>query len=93
MKDYKEILDEYDIKYHKGNSEEVNQGIENLDKIFKEWLSSMRDPTPEEWDHINNYIESISRPTGINIFDLMDEEQREHDMLYEPTYNPEDGSM
>ena len=77
MKDYKEILDEYDIKYHKGNSEEVNQGIENLDKIFKEWLNSMRDPTPEEWDHINNYIDSISRPTGINIFDLIDEYENE----------------
>ena len=73
MKDYKEILDEYDIKYHKGNSAEINQGIENLDKIFEEWLSSMRDPTPEEWNSINNYIESISHPTGINIFDLMDE--------------------
>jgi len=33
----------------------------------------MRDPTSEEWNHINNYIESISRPTGINIFDLMNE--------------------
>lgn len=47
--------------------------MENFDKWFEEWLSSMRDPTPEEWDHINNYIESISRPTGINIFDLIDE--------------------
>ena len=93
MKDYKETLDKYDIKYHQGNSEEVNQGIENLDKIFEEWLNSMRSPTPEEWDSVNNYIESISRPTGINIFDLMNEEQREYDMLYEPTYNPEDGGM
>ena len=67
--------------------------MKDYDKIFEEWLNSMRDPTPEEWDHINNYIESISRPTGINIFDLMNEEQREYDMLYEPTYNPEDGSM
>ena len=67
--------------------------MKDFDKIFEEWLSSMRDPTPEEWDHINNYIESISRPTGINIFDIMNEEQREYDMLYEPTYNPEDGSM
>ena len=73
MKDYKEILDEYDIKYHKGNSEEVNQGIENLDKIFEEWINSMRDPTPEEWDSVNNYIQSISIDTGINIFDIMDE--------------------
>ena len=73
MKNYKKTLDEYDIKYHKGNSEEINQRIENLDKIFEEWLGSMRDPTPEEWNSINNYIESISHPTGVNIFDLMDE--------------------
>lgn len=67
--------------------------MDDFDKIFEEWLSSMRNPTEEEWDSINNYIESISRPTGINIFDLMNEEQREYDMLYESTYNPEDGSM
>ena len=67
--------------------------MDNFDKVFEEWLGSMRNPTQEEWDSVNNYIESISRPTGINIFDLMNEEQREYDMLYEPTYNPEDGSM
>ena len=78
MKDYKETLDKYDIKYHQGNSEEVNQGIENLDKIFEEWLNSMRSPTPEEWDSVNNYIKSISRPTGINIFDLMDEYENDN---------------
>ncbi len=47
--------------------------MENFDKMFEEWLGSMRNPTQEEWDAINNYIESISRPTGVNIFDLMDE--------------------
>ena len=52
--------------------------MKDYDKIFEEWIDSMRDPTPEEWDHINNYIESISRPTGINIFDLMDEYEKEH---------------
>lgn len=72
---------------------EINKIMDNFDKVFEEWLGSMRNPTQEEWDSVNNYIESISRPTGINIFDLMNEEQREHDMLYEPTYNPEDGSM
>lgn len=57
--------------------------MDNFDKWFEEWINSMRDPTPEEWDSINNYIESISRPTGINIFDLMDEyeEQREDETL------------
>lgn len=72
MKDYKEILDKYDIKYHQGNSEEVNQGIENLDIIFEEWLNSMRSPTPEEWDSVNNYIHSISQETGVNFFDFID---------------------
>lgn len=47
--------------------------MDDFDKMFEEWLGSMRDPTPEEWDSINNYIESISYPTGVNIFDLMDE--------------------
>lgn len=72
---------------------EMNKIMDNFDKVFEEWLGSMRNPTQEEWDSINNYIESISRPTGINIFDLMNEEQREYDMLYESTYNSEDGSM
>lgn len=55
--------------------------MEDFDKIFEEWLGSMRDPTPEEWDSINNYIESISRPTDVNIFDVINEEQREDSTL------------
>ena len=50
--------------------------MDDFDKMFEEWLGSMRDPTPEEWDSVNNYIESISHPTGINIFDLMDEYEK-----------------
>lgn len=46
-------------------------------KEVDEWIGSMRDPTPEERDSINNYIESISQPTGVNIFDLMDEYEKE----------------
>lgn len=52
---------------------EINKIMDNFDKVFEEWLGLMRNPTQEEWDSINSYIESISRPTGINIFDLMDE--------------------
>ena len=55
--------------------------MDNFDKIFEEWLSSMRDLTPEERDSINNYIESISHPTGVNIFDIINEEQREDSTL------------
>lgn len=52
--------------------------MDNFDKCFEEWLGSMRNPTQEEWDAINSYIESISCPTGINIFDLIDEYNQEH---------------
>ena len=47
--------------------------MDNFDKMFEEWLGSMRNPTQEEWDSINNYINSISINTDVNIFDLMDE--------------------
>lgn len=50
--------------------------MDDFVKVLEEWLGSMRDPTPEEWNSINNYIESISRPTGINMFDLMDEYEK-----------------
>lgn len=52
--------------------------MDDFDKIFEEWLGSMRGPTSEEWDSINNYIESISYPTGVNIFDLMDEYENDN---------------
>lgn len=53
--------------------------MKDFDKIFEEWLGSMRNPTQEEWDAINSYIESISQPIGVNIFDLMDEYEDERD--------------
>ena len=33
-----------------------------------------RNPTEEEMRSAHEYIESISTPTGVNIFDLMDEQ-------------------
>lgn len=36
-----------------------------------------REPTAEERKAVAEYIESISVPTGVNIFDLMDEPQTE----------------
>lgn len=50
--------------------------MDNFDKCFEEWLGSMRNPTQEEWNSINNYIKSISINTEINIFDLMDEYEK-----------------
>lgn len=69
----------YEEGYQQGRIDEAKNWknkMDNFDKIFEEWLSSMRDPTPEERNHINNYIKSISVNTGINIFDLMDEYEK-----------------
>ena len=54
--------------------------MEDFDKIFKEWLGSMRNPTEEEWDAVNNYIHSISIDTGVNIFDIMDEYENKEEL-------------
>jgi len=43
------------------------------EKYMKSLLTGMRDVTPEERESANKYIESISINTGINIFDLIDE--------------------
>jgi len=36
-----------------------------------------REPTEEEWKAVHDYIDSISIPTGVNIFDIMDTPQTE----------------
>jgi hypothetical protein len=33
----------------------------------------MREATQEELDSVNRYINSISKPTGVNFFDLIEE--------------------
>ena len=40
----------------------------------KELFGEMRDATPEEQECINNYIKDISTLTGVNIFDLIKDE-------------------
>lgn len=48
----------------------------------KELFGEMRDATSEERESIDDYIKSISTPTGVNIFDLMKDEE---DCEYENT--------
>ena len=50
------------------NSSEIPNNCE--DEFFRE-------PTAEERKAVADYIDSISVPTGVNIFDLMDEPQTE----------------
>ena len=74
-KDYQKVLDSYGIQYRKGTSEEVDASLRNMDIIFENMFCDtdcfFRNPTAEEMESVNKYIESISIPTGVNIFDLM----------------------
>ena len=50
-------------------------GIDTLEQEPKtEKVIKMRDATPEENEAINKYIKSISKPTGVNFWDLADGE-------------------
>lgn len=54
----------------------------------KELFGTMRDATPEEQERIDNYLKNISTPTGVNIFNLIkDEDDR---MSKEQIEIPED---
>lgn len=40
----------------------------------KELFGEMRDATPEEQMFIDRYLQSISEPTGVNLFDFIEGE-------------------
>lgn len=40
----------------------------------KELFGKMRDATPKEQERIDNYLKNISTPTGVNIFNLIKDE-------------------
>lgn len=42
----------------------------------KEYREQMRDATPEEQEAVDRYIKSISKPTGINVFDFYEDEEK-----------------
>ena len=44
--------------------------------MINDFIKEMRNATLEEIEHINNYIDSISIPTGINIFDIYEREEK-----------------
>ena len=46
----------------------------NLDEVSTELFGKMRDATEEERKSVDAYIRSVSKPTGINFFDLYDME-------------------
>ena len=56
-------------------AEDINRRVE---MVKKEWNARhidefFREPTAEERKAVADYIDSISVPTGVNVFDFMDE--------------------
>ena len=49
----------------------------NLNNIALDLFGEMRDLTEEERNAYNRYIESISKPTGVNFWSLYDEHDEE----------------
>lgn len=66
-------------------SEEKKQALDVLmaqadgEKSFK-----MRDATPEEREAVDKYIKSISKPTGVNVFDFYEDEEQEQIDFVQP---------
>lgn len=56
------------IPYRKATFIKVNELLKTLEQ------EPMRDATPEEQKSVDDYIKSISKPTGINFWDLVDGE-------------------
>ena len=60
---------------HKIRSMMADRKTENCSEIPNNWDEFFREPTAEERKAVADYIDSISVPTGVNVFDLMDEQQ------------------
>ena len=47
-----------------------NEAGTRLDREAISLFGDMREATPEEMESVNNYIDSISKDTGVNFFDI-----------------------
>ena len=45
--------------------------MNRLEELTEKLFGEMRDMTPEESKSVSDYISRTSKPTGVNIFDLM----------------------
>ena len=55
--------------------------MQKLEEITNNLFGEMRDLTPEESKAHSEYISSISNPTGINIWDLVDDIEDDIDFI------------
>ena len=53
----------------------------NIIEVANELFGEMRDMTPEESKAHSEYISSISKPTGINIWDLINDVEEDIDFI------------
>lgn len=60
--------DNSSITGYKFNNIYIDNGTTRLERIAKESFGEMRDATKEELEGVNQYINSISKSTGIDFF-------------------------
>ena len=53
--------------------------FQNINELAQELFGEMRDLTEEERKSYNEYLKSISIPTGVNIWDLLDGECKQEE--------------
>lgn len=63
----------YQGKITEKERDRLIQGLNDTDRIKKINDIKMRDATPEERESIDKYIKSISKPTGVDFWDLEQE--------------------
>ena len=54
----------------------IMEKCQKIINIFAGEDSPMRECTPEEQQALDRYISSISEPTGVSIWDLVDNEEK-----------------
>ena len=77
--DYKTVWDKYTHQLIKDNVtwEDVEYLLNHISTDKVETQNKMRDATEEERTGMINYIKSISKPIGVNFFDLLEDNKND----------------
>lgn len=65
------LTGDYKTAFNKGKQAEVEDRYKHSNK-----LTLMREATKEETDSVNKYVASISKPSGVNFYNLLEEAER-----------------
>jgi hypothetical protein len=78
------MYDRDDVEKLKSNSKFLNSSSEELHDCMGIIDRTMRGATPEESKSVHDYVESVSKPTGVNFDEVMDDSIKFVGILGEP---------